>query len=154
LLRYSSATKEKKTQEEGDGNYRRLLCCPTTAQQNTKKAMALLPSPSLQRCKEKHIAIKKTKKKRHSAAQQKNKKKKVTAAMLLSPLWSWSATPQQEEETRKETRSKKVRCLPESRSCSHVGLAPASTALLLEAPLEAPAPSLFPLNVSGALAME
>jgi hypothetical protein len=56
--------RKKKTQEEGDGNYRHLLCCPTTAQQNTKKAMALLPSPSLQRCKEKHIAIKKTKKKK------------------------------------------------------------------------------------------
>jgi len=59
----------------------------------------------------------------------------------------------------KETRKKKVRCLLGSHSCSRVGPTTTSTAPLLEAPLQAPAPSSLapsslPLDVSGALAME
>jgi hypothetical protein len=54
----------------------------------------------------------------------------------------------------KKQEKKKVRCLLGSRSCSRVGPALASTALLFEAPLQAPAPSSVSFDVSGTLAME
>jgi hypothetical protein len=43
--------------------------------------------------------------------------------------------------TGRRNKKKKVRCLPGSRFCSRVGPVPASTALLLEAPFQDPAPS-------------
>jgi hypothetical protein len=42
----ATVTKEKKTLEEGDVSCRHLLRCFVATQQNTKKAMVLLPSPS------------------------------------------------------------------------------------------------------------
>jgi hypothetical protein len=140
LLHRSIAKKtqrNKKTKKEGDGS--NAVAFFTALQQCGKKKHKKKATAAMQQRKKKH---KKSSAAKKNTAQLKKQKKRHNAA------------PQQEEETRKETRSKKVRCLPGSRSCSRVGPAPASTALLLEAPLQAPAPSSLPLNVSGALAME
>ncbi len=135
-LRCSNTRKKNKTRRRRCRRLLRYIALRCNAAQKKKKkkvTTSLLSSPSSLCCTTKNT----------------KKKKKVTALLPSPSLWSWSAAPQQEEETRKE-RSKKVRCLHGSRSCSRVGLAPASMALLLQAP----APSSFLLNISGALAME